>query len=217
MSFLKKLARAFVEVDEGPPKPGQPPATLLKTLPAGASIVSGVSAPAPAAIDAALHASLTAATLNRKTVLTGLIEQSEKLRAVIPDDRQRIQAAAAVTANVTVDAVTQAAAAHIADLNNQRNTFDRELTIARASEVDAVRARAQSTETQALAAQAEIERLQASIATLTAQAQQLHQDADRAAAELDTQAANFEQTFSSVQYYIETTRDSVIGVIGAKH
>lgn len=212
----KRALGTIVELEPEAPAAAPPPKTLPPPTAAPVSAVPGVAvAPAPLA-DNKLIGVLKSAALARKTVLTGVIEQADKLAAVITNDSQRIQAAATVTANVTVESINQAAGTHLADLNNERARFSRELGQLVDTKVTQVQARAANLESQIAGFQAEIERLNASIAAASAQAAEARAQADQANIELAQEQQNFEAAVAEVTRYIETTRDSINGVISKK-
>ena len=216
MSWLRKIAGAVVELDDQPAA-DTPPKTLPPGTRVAQSVPSAVAPPvAPHAVDQALHGALMTAALARKTALSGVIEQAEKLRSVLADDVQRIQAAATVTSNVTADSIAQAANTHLGDLNTERNRFSQEVATARSTSVDALERQAAGLDSEVASAQAQIQQLQAQIDAKAQSAASIRSQAATTAAELDAQVNSFELSFAAVKQYIETTRDSIIGVISKK-
>lgn len=183
----------------------QPPEVKPEAKPAVVSTPQPLSQ--ASSVDTALQESLMKIALARKTVFSGLIEAAEKLRTVPGmDDSQRIKAAAAMSGSVTVNAIDQAVAAHLSDIDNERSKFTRELSSAQASRVaDAIRA--------AEAAEAEVQRLTSQIQALAEKSASLRASAQTAEAELNNAASSFAATSASVEQYINTARSSIISAL----
>lgn len=113
---LKKGASLFVQFDE--PEAAQTP-TTFKTAPRP---VGSTSAPSTS-YDPAMLSSLSKAIMARKTPYTALLEASQKLEKVIPDETMRIKAAFATLGDRSAPEVIQAIDVHVADLEGERLRF----------------------------------------------------------------------------------------------
>jgi chromosome segregation ATPase len=113
----RNLAGLVVELDD----PVVNPATV-PVQPIAQPSVSGVVA--SSAYDQDMYTSLQKTVMGRKTPYTALLESSEKLRSIIPDDTTRVKAAFVSAADGRTPAdVLKSIDVHISDLEGERARF----------------------------------------------------------------------------------------------
>jgi hypothetical protein len=205
-SFWKKALSVVADFDEAPAVPKTP-------QPISVPVIAPTTAVQAATDDSELVTTLMTAALSRKTVFSGLIESAEKLKTVLPDELQRIKAAAAMTGTVTAAAIKTAVDGHLQDVNTERSKFTRELASMKATNVDAQVNQAIQLEDQASRERAELERLTASIANLAAQATQLRASADAATVNMQTTTTLFSAAADHVDQRLAELRDTIISAL----
>lgn len=216
----KRLASVVVEFDETaevPKKLQQPlgPGPVVPIAAPSLPTSSGALATPAAQADQPTIDGLMKATFARRTLFSGVVETAEKMKAVIKDDTQRIQAAAITAGNVTAPAITQAFGLHEQDLAAERARFNAEIAGAKAAQVEAVLTDATRADREIEAANAEIARLQGVIASATARGNELRAQAQQAEASLQAAAASFEASYAVVSTYVSSMRDAVTAAIAA--
>lgn len=178
----------------------------LKETPTAAN-TAAVAAAVTSGYDQEMLATLQKVITNRKTSYTALIEASDKLKAVIPDDITRLKAAFAMISGEgqrTLDTITQALDVHSQDLSGELIRFKQASEGAVKAKVGSLRSTVQNltasneTRTQQIAnLQAQMATLQQGIAADTVKITELSGQANNAEAEI---AATTEKFAAAVEY-----------------
>lgn len=206
----KKLASTVVVFDEEPAEPMRPQASNLLPV----SSRPTVAAPPPMGVDPALFETLMTAALARKTVFSGLVDSARRLESVIPDEMQRIKAAAAMTQqSITPAAVQTAVAGHVQDLQVERGKFTRDLAAVQATKVNAPTQQAATLDAQVGREQAEMARLTQSIEAAQTQAAQLRATAAAANSEITATTAMFDAAISQVEQRLTALSDNITSAL----
>lgn len=205
MSFLRKVAGAFIELPEETVQPtfpaptrGAPPMPLpqMPGRPASSSTV-----------DQDMVDILTAVSLKRQTAYTAFIEASKKLEAVLPDENTRIRAAF-VTVNGegrSLEQMLQAIDIHAMDVDSEVDKFIRTAESNAKTEVDAVNLKANSLIKENDDIERQITDRQNQIADLTAR----KQENSTTSQNLFAQATDAEHKISSVKFEFTKAADYV--------
>jgi hypothetical protein len=166
-------------------------------------------------IDPALLQHLQQVINKRRTPFTSLIEQSEKLRSIIPDDITRLKAAA-VSVGGDKASILQAVDIHMNDLDAEAGNFQRFSDSEANTKIGSLKAEAANRERTATdqdarvqALSQEIQQLQQSAAENRAAAAQATVNAGAEQAELDRKSAAFSSALNAVKSNL-TTQKSVL-------
>jgi len=139
-SIGKTLLGMFVETEDEPTPPTLQAAAPIAPTPQSQATAS-VSI--PAMIDQEMVNTLQAVINGRKTAYTALLEASERLRNVIPDDVTRIKAAYAMISGDgqrSLESITQAIDVHVNDVTGEVMRFKQASEQALSTKVSALRA-----------------------------------------------------------------------------
>ena len=203
--FFKAALNVFVETDEDK---AQPAATASVT-----ARPSTTSAPV-SAVDPDMIASLQKVIDSRKTPYTALLEASQKLASVIPDETQRLKAAfVTVSGDRSLGDIVKAIDIHVSDLEGQVMRF-RQTTAAQIStKVGAKRAQATSFSTEIESNKGEIDRLNARNNDLASQVQTLTVQADADEQEIGAVQARFETAVTFLTNNLTATKQHLSSVL----
>lgn len=204
-SLFGKALGLFVEVDE---PTAQPAATAPATARPGTT-----SAPVNA-IDPEMVATLQKIIDSRKTPYTALLEASQKLATVIPDETQRLKAAfVTVSGDRSLNDIVKAIDVHISDLGGQDMRFKQTSEAQVKTKVGAKRAQVETLVAEGERNKAEIERLTARNAEIAAQATNLSSEADTDEREIQQVAARFEAAVSYLVNNLTATKQHLSSVL----
>jgi hypothetical protein len=209
-SFLKSVLGSFVELDEAPSavQPQQAKAPQQPAMPIGQP-AQGIHP----IINRDMYDSLIKTVLARKTPYTALIEASQRLEAVIPDEGTRIKSAYVM---VTTDGqrsmstITQAIDVHIRDIDGELMRFKATTEQANASKVGALRANADGVSARVQASRQRIEAMTKEIETLTLKINEDVVEEQRLRAEADAAEREVENIAIQFQDAAQTVRDELI-------
>jgi len=190
--FLSMLVET--EGDKKPPVPVQQTSNSQATT-------QSTSAPVVVGYDADMLATLQKIISARKTPYTALIEASETMKAVIPDDLTRMKAAFAMIAadgQRNLGTITQALDVHIQDLNGELMRFKQTSDAAVTTKVESLRASAKNLTSNCESRLQQIASLEAQIESLRKanvddanQSAELTNKAASAAADIATTTSQF--------------------------
>lgn len=197
MSIFKKVLDQIVVFDETkePTQPTPPPAAVqpAKDWKPGATQVM--------TYDATMLDQLNAVIVGRKSAYNTLLESSQKLASLIPDETTRIKAAFATLDGRSFVDISSAIDVHVSDLELQRNRFKQTTEQQVAQRVGSLRQTAAKCATTIEACNRrlaeitqEAERLQQQIAEAKAQGAQAESDANAAEVEIRNVEARFNAT-----------------------
>ena len=216
MGALKGLVMEEDPSDQAPK--GSTAAIPQNTNMGGGGYVAAPLSSAPM-IDPALMQHLQGVINKRRTPYTSLLEQSEKLRSIIPDDITRLKASAVSTGNDKAS-ILQAIDIHINDLDQEAGNFKRFTDSEAASKIGGLQADAASRERTAADQDAriqaltqEIQQLQQSAAENRAQAAQATVNAQAEQAELDRKAATFGLALETVKNNLAAQKSALAATL----
>lgn len=209
--MLKNIVGLFVEVEDKHIQSSQNATATQPIAQQPHPVVGGqVFTPVADQVTADLRATLQRVIANRKTAYTALVEASDRLKNVIPDEITRIKAAYAMIAGDgqrTLADVIQAIDVHLADVEGELMRFKQSSESALTSKVGSLRASARNLLGNNESRQQRITTLEAEIATLrqgivddTNKANEITAQADATEAEINGVAAKF----SAVQAEIKS-------------
>jgi chromosome segregation ATPase len=218
-SLGKKILSAFVVLDNTPAPVSQhstAPPTLSKPP---------AFAPTYAGADQGMVDALQKVVVSKKTAYTALLESSERLRGVIPDDIMRLRAAfATISAEGmrTPQSISDAIDVHINDINGELMRFKQTSDTAVASKVGVTRstianiASSNTGRAQTIAnLQSQIASLQQSITTDTATATDLTNQADATEAEINATTVRFTTAVDFVKQDLTNKKSQLASTLTA--
>jgi len=166
--LLSKVGGFFVELDET--STAQIPAAVSPAQ-TSSTVAQSVSSPTNM-INQDMLSALQKVISNRKTPYTALVESSERLRNIIPDDVTRLKAA---FATISADGarsladVTKALDVHVQDLSGEQIKFKQMSDQAIANNVGSIRSQAKNLTDSCLSRATQISNLEAQIHAMTQQ------------------------------------------------
>jgi len=205
--FFKAALNVFVETDDDKASPAA-------TAPVTAR-PSTTSAPVSVSVvDPDMVATLQKVIDSRKTPYTALLEASQKLASVIPDETQRLKAAfVTVSGDRSLSDIVKAIDVHVSDLEGQVMRF-RQTTAAQIStKVGAKRAQATSFSTEIESNKGEIDRLNARNNDLASQVQTLTAQADADEQEIGAVETRFEAAVTFLTNNLTATKQHLSSVL----
>ena len=203
--FFKAALNVFVETDDDKLAPAV--ATVSVTR-------QGTTAGSVNAIDPDMLASLQKVIDSRKTPYTALLEASQKLAAVIPDETQRLKAAFVTGSGAgSLGDIVKAIDVHISDLGGQSMRFKQTSEAQVSTKVSAKRSQATTLTAEADRNKVEIDRLHARNVEITAQAQAFMTQAEAEEMEIQQVQARFEATVTFLTTNLTTTKQHLSSVL----
>jgi outer membrane murein-binding lipoprotein Lpp len=204
--FFKAALNVFVETDDDKATP------TAATAPVTAR-PSTTSAPV-SAVDPDMVATLQKVIDSRKTPYTALLEASQKLASVIPDETQRLKAAfVTVSGDRSLGDIVKAIDVHVSDLEGQVMRF-RQTTAAQIStKVGAKRAQVETFTAEAERNKTEIDRLTARNVEIGTQVQTLTAQADADEQEIGAVETRFEAAVTFLTNNLTATKQHLSSVL----
>lgn len=218
--FMGALRGLVMEEDPSDqvPKSSSTAAAPQNTNMGGAGYVAAPLSSAPM-IDPALMQHLQGVINKRRTPYTSLLEQSEKLRSIIPDDITRLKASAVSTGNDKAS-ILQAIDIHVNDLDQEAGNFKRFTDSEAATKIGGLKADAASRErtaadqdTRVQTLSQGIQQLQQSAAENRAAAAQATVNAQAEQAELDRKTATFSTALESVKANLAAQKSALAATL----
>jgi len=208
--LFSKALGLFVETDDPPTQPAAPSLQVKAK-----AIVQGPS------IDSEMYATLQKVIENRKTPYTALLEASQRLATVIPDETQRLKAAfVTISGDRSLADITKAIDVHISDIEGQairfKQTSETQIKAKAGSKRKAIEAftvEAADATSQIEHARVEIDRLTARTTEISTQVQLLTQEADAAEQEIKDVQARFEASVDALVDHLSATKQHLSSVL----
>jgi len=212
--LLSKALSPFVEFQPQQPAPQQPANPQVTSTPQAITPAFVPSVAQSVEINREVFEVLLKAATARRTNFSGLVEGAERLKEIIPDELQRIRAAARMSGDVTTPAIEQAVQLHLADLNNERAIFNRDLAAAKARRVEQPRNRIEVELKPSLKSILDqIEQLNVRHAQVLAEIEAATNEALNAEQTLDSQATGFNAAFAAVEQHLAAQRAAIVNAL----
>lgn len=208
--FFKKALGAFVEFEDGSQSQTQTQTQApqpVVTVP----IQTQSQSQAPS-VNQEMVDSLMKIVANRKTAYTALVEASERMKSVIPDEGTRLKAAYTMVSaenQRTLDSIIQAIDVHLTDLDGELRRFSASLDDQMQKKVGGPRLRIQAIAENKTANLAEIDRLRKQIDEIVRQnevndseAQRIAQETATIESEINSVGEKFKLSLQYVRQYL---------------